>query len=175
MTALSPSAPDWPGLAHAQGELALYHCPLFRAVADLRGQLVYLATPYTKPVTGDDGTFDLNASYAAVTTAARWSAMFAAEGVTAVSPIVMAGEMVHADPFHGDLDPLDQGFWADWCRPLLRACRAVVVPPIPGADVSTGVWAEALDAVSRNRRVYLISPADRAAVFPGRAPSQPGG
>ena len=88
--------------------------------------------------------------------AARWVALFAADSITAISPISCAVAAVNADTLDA-LDPLDGMFWEGWCRPLLQACRAVVIPPIEGAQQSAGVWHEAVTALQNNCPVYVLS------------------
>lgn len=150
-----PTVPDWPRLRALYRDLLVSRLPLGGAVARLRGSLVYLASPYSLHVRGEDGAFDSGASAAMSARAAFWARLLAAEGVTAVSPVVLSAEMVHADR-GALLDPLDAAFWDGWCHPLLRACEAVVIPPIAGWDLSLGVWREACAAIARNRRVYIV-------------------
>lgn len=128
-------------------------------VAHARGRLAYLATPYSKIALCDCGAWRQGASLEAAVRAALWGRALAAEGVTAVSPIIQAVEMVHAD-LADLLDPLDAKFWEDWCRPLLAASGVVIVPPIPGWDESEGIWTEVRDALHRNCRVFLIRPGE---------------
>lgn len=120
-----------------------------------RGRLVYLATPYSKLAVNDSGEWCRVGSYEAAVRAALWAGLLAAEGITAVSPIVQSVEMVHSD-LCGDLNPLDEVFWEGWCRPLLAASDVIVVPPIPGWRESEGIWIEVCSALSTNRPVYLI-------------------
>lgn len=127
-------------------------------VSRCRSRLCYLATPYTKLAVHPDGSFCSARSIEASVRAARWLNLLAMDGVTAVSPIVQAVEMVNADRLRETLDPLDAAFWEDWCRPLLRASSVVVVPPIPGWDESDGIWGEVRQALDWQMQVLLIAP-----------------
>ncbi|WP_170335014.1 DUF1937 family protein [Ruegeria arenilitoris] len=127
-------------------------------VSRSRSRLCYLATPYTKLAQHSDGGFCPTKSVEASVKAARWSRLLALEGVTAVSPIVQAVEMINADIINQQLDPLDEKFWELWCRPLLRASAVVIVPPIPGWDQSEGVWHEVRQALLSQVQVILIKP-----------------
>lgn len=146
------------GLFHRDARLA-------DIVAHCRGRLSYLATPYTKLARYDDGEFDPTESLECAMRAARWARLFALEGVTAVSPIVQAVEMVHADFVDQRLDPLDVYFWEGWCRPLLNAAGAVIVPPLSGWDGSDGIWAEVREALSAQRPVFLVRPGENLDLF----------
>lgn len=150
--------PDWPRLSAAYPGNVLLHvdCPLSDVASRVRGDLVYLATPYSRLVADGSGGWDRGLSLLLGTRAARWARALALEGVTAVSPIVMAVEICHAD-VEGLLDPLDDAFWSRWCQPLLSASAAVVVPPMVGWDQSAGVWREACWALRHNVPVYLIA------------------
>ena len=156
---MSASEPDWEGLISRtpSGGLLNVDTPFGGVVAACRSQSApsYLATPYSCEVRGDDGGWDRGLSVVAQTRAARWMCHFAAEAVTAVSPVVLACEIVSAD-FEGWLDPLDDGFWAQWCQSLLASSRAVIVPPIEGWARSRGVWREVCWALSVNVPVYLV-------------------
>lgn len=143
-------------LDHAkQNVLFTVNAPLAEVVEHCRGRLCYLATPYTKRAQFG-GKFSQERSFGCAVEAARWLTTLAVEGVTAVSPIVQSVEMISADLLNQQLDPLDQQFWAAWCRPLLRACDVIIVPPIPGWQESEGIWAEVDAALRSYRRVFLI-------------------
>ncbi|MEC7763365.1 MAG: DUF1937 family protein [Pseudomonadota bacterium] len=135
------------------------------AVCELTGYrpLVYLASPYSKIAVNADGWWELGRSTEAGVRAAIWSARFAAAGVTAISPIMLSADMcalrvpsLREGATAPRLDPLDAGFWTDWCFPLLISCDAVVVPPIEGRDRSAGVWGEVVTALSASKAVYWI-------------------
>lgn len=151
-----PSEPDWPGLLRdADAALPLHAgLPLDWLAGRLVGRLVYLASPYSREVlTG--GRFDPVLGEGMAAEAARWVAILAKAGITAVSPIVQAQAAVsQAD---GQIDPLDAGFWMRWCLPMLRACEALVVPPIHGWSRSVGVWQETQDMLRHGRAVYLLA------------------
>lgn len=154
-----PVAIDWRHPALFDAEVSgLLHCGADHGLvtARLRGRLVYLATPYRCIAVGGDGAWDVARSLDAGLAAARWARDLAADGCTAISPIVQAVEMIHADRI-GLLDPLDGDFWESWCRPLLAASAAVIVPPIPGWRDSAGIWREVREALHWQKRVFLIA------------------
>jgi hypothetical protein len=83
----------------------------------------------------------------------------AEESVTAVSPVLLGLAMIEArgDGFSASVLE-DAAFWAGWCRPILHACAAVVVPRHPGWDRSDGVAHEAEWALGRNTPVFVYGP-----------------
>ena len=119
-----------------------------------QGRLVYLASPYSKRCL-IRGAWDEDLSLSLGFAAAKWVAELSLRGVTAISPVSQSSMMVSALQ-RGLLDPLDPAFWESWCRPLLHACEAVVVPPITGWDDSVGVWFEVQAALDANCPVYLL-------------------
>lgn len=154
-----PSVRDWghPALdVYADAGLLQRDADLADVISHARGRLAYLATPYSKVALCDCDAWHQGISLEAAVRAARWAKVLAAEGVTAVSPIIQSVEMVHAD-LADMLDPLDAVFWEGWCRPLLAASGVVIVPPIPGWKDSEGIWVEVCAALRSNRRVFLIS------------------
>ena len=50
------------------------------------------------------------------------------------------------------LDPLDAGFWENWCRPLLNVSCGVVVPDIDGWAQSGGVYREVMWTLRETQR-----------------------
>lgn len=120
------------------------------------GRPVYLATPYTLRAQRD-GKWSYEASLHASAQAARELGRLARVGVTGISPIVQSAEMVHAEAFErvrdaAPLDPLDAGFWHRWCRPILNACAAVVVPDIEGWPESAGVLQEVIETLRETQK-----------------------
>lgn len=123
-----------------------------------RGRLVYLATPYSREVLRRDGAWDLGLSMVAADRAAHHARRLMMHGVTAVSPIVLAAGMVHAcRGTERAVDPLADDLWRRWCRPLLDACAAVVVPDIAGWQRSFGVHHEVAVALRAGLRVYFYA------------------
>lgn len=153
-----PLQPDWPWLrANHSGNILLHvDCPLEEVVRRVGSRLAYLATPYTKAVRTDDRLWDRGLSLDIEAQTARWSRAFAIAGVTVASPIVMSCAMCRVD-LEGQLDPLDERFWARWCQPMLSASGAVVIPAMEGWDRSLGVWREACWALLHNVPVYLVA------------------
>ena len=143
---------------YAEKSFLYRNARLADVIAHCRGRLVYLATPYSKIVVGDDGQWDECRSVDAMVLAAYWAGNFASEGITAVSPIVQSAVMVHAShAFESDpLDPLDADFWTAWCAPLLEASAAVVVPPIRGWRESLGIRHEVIEALTSGRPVFVL-------------------
>ena len=158
-----PHVRNWDAPAlDAYAGACLFHrdARLADVISHCRGRLSYLATPYSKIARYDDGEFDPTESLECTVRAARWARLLALEGITAVSPIIQAVEMVHADFIDQQLDPLDVQFWEGWCRPLLSASGTVIVPPIAGWEYSDGIWVEVCEALRTQRRVFLIKPGE---------------
>jgi hypothetical protein len=153
-----PAHPDWQWLrrAGAPDGLLWLDCSFDLAATRARGSLAYLAAPYTREVTAGDGLWCEDLSDLAEARVARWAHAFALAGVTVASPIGGACELLRAD-VEGRLDPLDDAFWARWCRQMLHACGSVLVPPMPGRDDSAGVWHEVGSALARNVPVFQIA------------------
>lgn len=154
-----PNAPDWhhPAFrAYAAAGLLHEGAGLADVVRHCRGRQCYLATPYSKRATNEAGDWDFSASLVCAIEAARWQRALAIEGVTAVSPIVQAVEMVHADVLDEALDPLDATFWESWCRPMLDASAAVILPALSGWEESAGIWTEVCATLHAQRPVFLL-------------------
>lgn len=120
------------------------------------GRPVYLATPYTLRAQVN-GKWSYEASLHASAQAARELGRLARVGVTGISPIVQSAEMVHAEAFGRmrdatALDPLDGEFWHHWCRPILNACAALVVPDIDGWPESAGVLQEVIETLRETQK-----------------------
>lgn len=166
----NPMEPDWAGL-FGHGRDARFR-PLLRFGADerlvaefCRGGLVYLATPYTQLVLGaGDRAARRIASIEASYRASMHVGRLAHHGVTAISPVVLAAEALHADPL-SMLDPFDQVFWARWCRPLELRATAVAVPDIAGWSRSRGIWREVSSALSRQVPVFVYGAAEGEAAL----------
>ena len=159
VSGLLEGAVDWGGLARSYGGtggLLDLDVSADVVVRSLKGRLVYLATPYTQHVRDPEtGRYVRWKGEAMAQEAARWSAIFAASGITAISPIVAAQAIVETDA-SGGIDPLDPDFWTDWCWPLLAQSQAVVVPPIVGWERSVGVFGEAAHALRAMKRVMVV-------------------
>jgi len=148
---------DWAFLASTYGGSGLFRAavPFGEVIDRCRGRLTYLATPYSKIAVDLDGHFCHMNSGDAARAAANWVTHCGISGVTAISPIVQSVVMINSK-FGHDMDPLDDAFWGRWCGPLLKACGAVVIPPIDGWDSSVGVWLEARNALKSNKPVFVI-------------------
>ena len=157
-----PQMRDWSSPAldkYVARSLLHLDAALSDVIARCAGRLVYLATPYSKLARCDNGQFDHGASLGAAFWAARWARLLAYHGITAVSPVIQAVEMVHSERLENMLDPLDAQFWEGWCRPLLAASGVVVVPPIRGWQDSDGIWVEVCDALRAHKHVLQIDAA----------------
>ena len=133
---------------------------------ELQGQLVYLATPYTVLLAKNEGP---RAAHAA----AVWTRYLAANGVTAISPVVLSHEACKVNVggssvYFSDCDggstllestvnPLEHEMWMNWCAPLQAACSSIVIPPIAGRDGSSGIRAEIEIAQKTGQSVYWLS------------------
>ncbi len=120
------------------------------------GAPVYVATPYSLRVRRNGG-WDRTASYDAWIDATIALRRLLSVGVTGVSPIVMAGSMIHVgDHIKGmAVDPFDDDLWAAWCRPLMMMSCAIWVPEIPGWRDSRGIAAEVGWAKDNLMRVFV--------------------
>lgn len=159
-----PPRPDWTGAALVNYRGLLLHegVTLADAAPQLRGKLVYLATPYSRVVVDERGRWEIGLNAQAVAAATRWACRLARLGVTAAAPITMAGDMIAHDYCRAagpELDPLDARFWEAWCRPLLEKSDCVVVPPLPGWRDSTGIWRECVAMLGVGRPVHLLTEA----------------
>lgn len=152
---------DWPALAGSAEAGVLLHLDVSieQVASCCRGRLNYLATPYSLQVLDEFGVFSGHLSCLMQMRAARWSRAFAVLGVTAVSPIVQAVDLMMCD-HEGAIDPLDDAFWTRWCAPMLAKSEAVIVPPIEGWQESRGVWFECVTALRRAVPVYLLAEGD---------------
>ena len=157
MTDTDDMVPDWSAQElsrhQASGMLRL-DMPVGGVVAHSRGSLCYLATPYSKRAKSPSGHFCIFNAESAAADALLWATDLAAEGVTAISPILQSHAM--ADQGRRDLDPLDHNMWMAWCAPLLLRSDVVIVPPIRGWQDSVGVWQEVLTALSMQKPVMCI-------------------
>lgn len=154
----SDSVIDWAWILDRGGPWApLVHVGATPAVVARHNVgIAYLATPYTREVL-IKGKWNLERSVALSVMASRHMVMLMRERVTAISPIVLAAEALHAQACTAGrrLNPLDRDFWADWCRPILNEATMIVVPDIPGWDRSDGIWSEVQWALSRNVPVFV--------------------
>ncbi|WP_444452556.1 DUF1937 family protein [Rhodobacter capsulatus] len=125
-------------------------------VARHNSGLAYLATPYTKEVLVK-GKWSFERSVMLSTLASRHVLLLMRAGATAVSPIVLAAEALHAQPSvpGRKVSPLDRARWTEWCRPMFCAAQLVVVPNIPGWDRSEGIWADVQAALAHNTPVFI--------------------
>ena len=152
-----PSRPDWAWLKASFPDDILLHVDReFADVANLcRSRMAYLATPYSLNVVGEGGRFSIAEAAQVEIKTARWARHFAIAGVTVCSPILLSCAITNAD-VEGHIDPLDEKFWEQWCRPMMYSCGVMIIPPMVGWDQSLGVWREACWALQNNVPVHLI-------------------
>lgn len=97
----------------------------------VRGELVYLACPYSH----DEHSFRMLRWYAANQAAAK----LMSEGLYIFSPISHTHPIAEAS--EGKL-PRGWDFWEGYDRQYLNICKKIIVLRIPGWDTSKGVQAE---------------------------------
>ena len=134
-------------------------------VADLcRGCLIYLATPYTRRVTGPGGTWSRQMNGELARECAHQAGRLVRLGLAVHAPVLQSAMVCEV---WDDLarsgappapDPLDAAFWEQVNRPALEACGAVVVPDLPGWADSDGIRDEVYQTLRRNARVFFYAP-----------------
>ncbi|WP_276946613.1 DUF1937 family protein [Haematobacter massiliensis] len=147
-----PAAPDWPQLRARADEffgLMNFDYTPDRLAARSGGRLLYLVTPAVHEAVGDDGRPDRLRAGVFVALAGRAMDDLAGAGVSAVSPVALAGGLRIARAGAAQ--------WDAWCRPIRRAAHGVVVPPVLGWQASGGVWADVRRALSGNRPVFVLA------------------
>ncbi|SDX91959.1 DUF1937 family protein [Roseicitreum antarcticum] len=161
-----PDHPAWPllmapGARHRVSPLVRIGCDLDEIARHAPAGIQYLATPFSRNVLGDDGGYCQTAGFDAAGRAGACARRLAMAGVTAISPVVQSVEMLSSRPATGvgaDVpDPLDAAFWEVWCRPLLWACKSVIVADIAGWSASRGIWHEVVWALDRNMPVFVCA------------------
>lgn len=166
MTGLPLDFPAWPmlmaaGAQHRVSPLLHVGCDLDRVARHATAGIQYLATPFSKAVRAEGGGYCQTAAFDMAARAGCHARALSLAGVTAISPIIQAVEMCSSRPAAGPgaarPDPLDLAFWETWCRPLLFACRSVIVPDIAGWSTSVGIWREVVWALDRNMPVFLYA------------------
>lgn len=159
------SGPRWSQFFNApasgQGLLRFGAGPVTVAKWVPGGRLVYLATPYSREVLDARGQWDHHKSYNQKYGAAKAALALLEVGVTALSPIILSAEIIHASMRDEKpvprIDPLDAVLWESWCRPMLDVCCAVVVPDLPGWQRSVGIWTEVVRALDRQCPVFVYA------------------
>lgn len=125
------------------------------------GRLVYLASPVTDRIRSEigRGCTDWYVVERLIMECAIDLDHLARVGVSAVSPVLLALEMIRArgmgDACAGPMGALDRDYWMRWSAPIQRAAFAVVVVNRPGWDVSSGICAEVETALSANAPVFF--------------------
>ncbi|MCW1934553.1 DUF1937 family protein [Pararhodobacter zhoushanensis] len=160
------------GFDDLRGSLLVHWGQSSRDVAHRASGLVYLATPYTKRA-APGGVFDWAAAESAARDAAECANVLSLLARTAVSPVVMAHQMIAAGrgkPWQRIVEAhaLDADFWSDWCGPMLWACRFVYVPNLPGWRECDGV-ARAIAQAHDAGKVILIEARQRPTISDPRA------
>lgn len=149
----------WVGRAHS----SLIHWGAGPAhVARHNAGLAYFASPVTLRF-GGQGEADWYVLERLLREAALDCDALAQAGVTAVSPAVMALEMIRARglgwdaSIRGARGVLDRTYWLRWCAPMLRAASCVVVSDRAGWQASDGIAAEVEQARFWNRQVFFMA------------------
>lgn len=156
---LDTESPNWNALhdsAWTETDMLVFGLTSRDVSKRAKGRLVYLASPYSKLAVDHHGKFCDRRSKQAADDAARWQSIFAFEGLTSISPIMVSVNICDMDVTDAYFDPLDENYWENWCRPLLAQSEVLVIPPIKGWDESIGVWREAVYFIKRCRPVFLM-------------------
>jgi hypothetical protein len=153
------SRTDWAFLAAEfdGSELFFGNATLDFAASLCRGQVAYLAAPFSRRAVSRDGAYDLVGAGAATFEASKWAGLCLCAGQPVLSSVGLISDMVAAD-LHDAFDPCDRAFWSTFCKPLAARCDVVFVPPIAGWDESLGVFEAVGDALAMQKRVFLIRP-----------------
>lgn len=130
-------------------------------VARQVSRLAFLATPYRGAAVDAAGEWDYRLSYNAQFRPAFEALRLMQVGVTALSPVVLSVEMLHAScegvqPVPA-VDPFDEAIWWPWVLRMLDRCDAVVVPDVPGWAGSAGVLRCVRRALGRNVPVFVYA------------------
>lgn len=108
--------------------------------------LAYLATPYTKYVSGIDKAFE---------DAARLAGVLLVAGVRVYSPIVHC----HPIAIASGLDPHDHSIWLPFNELMLSLSRVLIVGQLPGWVESDGVTHEIKTFMRTRRPIFDLDPA----------------
>lgn len=159
MSCKAPVVIDWAMLSglYSGSGLLMLDAAFEDVLRHARSSLAYLATPYSKEVLDARGQWSAVRSELLGHEAATWAGHLAVNGVSAISPIIQSSWMVSADFAH-NIDPLDDVFWINWCRPLLVKADLIIIPPLNGWDRSRGIWHEVWQALHNNKPVLQIRP-----------------
>lgn len=152
-----PKTPNWEWLLSSEyvdRGILTANMGFDEIACEASGLLCYLATPYSREVVDAHGDWQQQYSEIIAEKTALWSGLFAAKGITVVSPILLSASMVHADTL-AQLEPLDAAFWETWCAPLLFNSQRVIVPPVNGWRESLGIWREVEWSCKQSRKIYL--------------------
>jgi hypothetical protein len=140
-----------------------------QSVVDLcRGQLVYMATPYSRRVIGADGCWSAQLNRELIEESAIVAGELVRLGQALHAPVLQAASIcaAYANEVAGlsrrrigpDFpSPLDQDFWESVNRPSLHKADAIVVPDLPLWHQSAGVLDEVHQALRTNRRVFFYA------------------
>jgi hypothetical protein len=125
-----------------------------------RGMLCYLASPYSHEVIGEDGHWRETLSEWNAARVCRLAALFAAQGVTAISPVLSSSLMTYStvcgfENYNPPADPLDAEYWTYWYGPLLSSSQCVIVHALNGWRESAGIWQEVEAALKSGKPIYL--------------------
>lgn len=111
--------------------------------------LIYLATVYTSYPDGIEA-----AHIAACTIAAR----LIEQKINIYSPIAHT----HPIAIHGDLDPLDHGYWMDFDAAIIRKSDALLIAQMREWERSKGIALEVTAFLEQGKPIFYLDPADLA-------------
>lgn len=115
--------------------------------------LVYLASPYSKYLTGIEQAFIEVAGVAAE---------LLKQGVKVYSPIVQT----HPMAIHGGLDPLDHSIWLPFDETMLRLSSALAICTMEGWEESTGIAFEIDFFKKTTKPIFFVHPITLTVVGP---------
>lgn len=114
----------------------------------LKGELIYLSSPYTH-----EDSFVREVRFLEACKATSW--------VINTLKVNAVGAMVHSHPLVTRYSlPVEWEFWAGYDTALVKASKEVWVLCIPGYTNSTGVTTESKLAIEMNKKIRYMIPVD---------------
>lgn len=111
----------------------------------INGNLVYLATPYSKYPHGIERAF---------VDAAKIAATMLRAGINVYSPITHC----HALAIHGDIDPHDHDIWLPFDLAMMKVADILVVAHMDGWEESFGISEEVKFFDSAHKPIFDLDP-----------------
>lgn len=112
----------------------------------MKGNLAYLATPYTKYRAGPEQAF---------IDAAKLAGRLLIAGVNVYSPITHT----HPIAVHGNLDPLDHAIWLPFDEAMMIAADVLIVARMDGWSESRGIAHEIQFFEESHKPIFDLDPA----------------